>query len=289
MRRVSVRWFVGLLWILVLAGGRDARADPRINEFVARPQGGEGEWIELIHTGSHELDLAGWTLNDGTGRRRALPLGTRMAPGSYLILASRPDSLRIHFALADSVDVVRPDGWPVLNDRDAGAGMPADVMVLRDATGVRIDSVAYFEDWLPPQTGVSLERGSPSLPGTDPGTWGWSLDPTGGTPGRANSLATGSREQGVLHGPPVVEPSRTPARFGYRLPGPGTLAIWLLDREGCRVAVLREPTPAPASGRWIWGPQHPRPGRSGLYFLCLRWEAPPEIPVRACRSVWVSQ
>ena len=157
-----------------------------INEFVARPAGGEGEWIELHNTGDVPALLAGWGLRDATGTVRRIPDGTTVDPGGFLVLASRPDDLVVRYTIA--APVIRPDGWGVLNDRDAGSGLPADVIVIEDAAGVLVDSVAYFEAWLPPDAGRSLERGDPRLPGVDPGAWGWSVNPEGATPGGANSL-----------------------------------------------------------------------------------------------------
>ena len=267
-----------------------AAAGVVVNEFVARPGGGEGEWIELANPGPAAADLSGWTIADGTGRARRLPDGLRMKAGGYLVLAARPESLRAAFALPETVTVVRPAGWPILNDHDHAGGDPADEIVLADAAGTVVDSVAYFEAWLPPRVGQSLERASAVSPGTEAGNWGWSQDPDGATPGRANSVGAppAGSVRGALSGPDHAEPARRPAVFDYRLPGPGTMALWLVDLEGRRVAVLRAPAPAPAVGRWIWGSDAPRPPRGGVYFLCLRWRGETTRPVRACRTVWVT-
>jgi hypothetical protein len=272
---------------LVLATA--ASASPVINEFVARPGAEEGEWVELHNPEAAPLDLGGWTLEDGTGKRRVLAGPARVPPRGFLVLAARPESLRVHYALAGSVAVVRPGGWPVLNDRDGSGGAPADVLVLRDPAGVVVDSLAYFESWQAPEGGRSVERIAAELPTTDGGSWGWSVDPAGATPGRGNSLTRSPHppDRGAFVVPPVADPARGDAVLEYALPGPGTLAIWLLDREGAEVAVLRAPGPAPAAGRWSWGPESPRPVRPGFYFLCLRWQGADAAVLEQCRSVWV--
>jgi len=177
----------------------------------------------------------------------------------------------------------------VLNDHDAGPGAPADVIVLSDASGAVIDSVAYFEAWLPAEAGVSMERVDPRVAAPDAGSWGWSFDEAGATPGRRNSLAGSGAQRGAIDGPSRVSPGRSPAVFDFVVPAPGTMALRLLDVEGREVAVLREPSRTPAMGRWVWGNDAPLPPRSGRYFLCMQWRAEGEPPVRACRSVWVTR
>jgi hypothetical protein len=273
---------------LLVLGWPLTGAGPVVNEFSARPRAGEGEWVELLNPGPEPWTLDGWTLADGTGRARRIPGPIRIPPRGFLLLAARPESLRAAFVVPDSVPVVKPSSWPILNDRDAGAGEPADRIVLADRDGHAVDSVAYFESWLPPEDGRSLERADPVRPGIAPGAWGWSLDPAGGTPGRANSLSGSPRSgDGVWNGPDRVHPSRAPAVYQFRLPGPGTMAIWLLDREGREVARLASPRPVPARGRWVWGQAAPGPSHAGLYLLCLRWQAEGHPPLRRCRRVWV--
>jgi hypothetical protein len=271
--------------------GSAAFAAPVINEIVARPRGGEGEWIEIHNPGSAAVSIEGWTLADATNKPKKIPGPAVLAPGGFLVLAAKPDSVRVMFALADTIVALRPDGWPVLNDHDAAPGAPADVLVLADASGAVIDSVAYFEAWLPIEAGVSLERVDARGSALEAGAWGWSFDERGATPGRRNTL-TGSGDasrRGAIDGPTRVNPGRGPAVFDFELPAPGTMALRLLDVEGREVAVLREPAPAPAVGRWVWGSDAPLPPRSGRYFLCMQWRAEGEDPVRACRSVWVSR
>ncbi len=276
--------------VLVLASARLSAA-PVLNEIVVRPASGEGEWVEVWNPGPDPVDLAGWTLADGTGHRRTLE-PERLEPGGMLLLAARPESLRAAYALPGSVRVVRPSGWPVLNDHDGSGGAPADVVVLAAPGGAAVDSVAYHESWLPPEDGRSLERVAPDRPGTEAGSWGWSVDPAGATPGRTNSLAGPSPAPdagALLAGPAVVAPARRPALFGWRLPGPGTVTLGLVDGEGRRVALLRPAAPAPAAGRWVWGAEAPAAPRAGRYYLCLRFRGEDGRVRRSCLPVWVER
>ena len=280
-----------MLLVLLFPSIKTGWAAPVINEFVVRPEANEGEWVEVWNPDPDPVPLDGWAIRDATGTARPLAIEGGLGAGAFLVLAARPESLRTHYALPDSMAVLRPQGWPILNDRDASAGSPADLIVLVRADGAAADSVAYFEAWLPPESGRSLERGSVSLPGVEPGAWGWSVDPSGATPGSVNSLRleVDSSSTSDWEGPAAVAPSRAPAVFQYRLPGPGTIAIWLLDREGNEVATLQPPRPVSGVGRWIWSGSQNLPPRAGLYYLCLRWQSPIAAPIRRCRSVWVSR
>jgi len=274
----SVSWLVGLL--LLVPGTLI------INEFVTRPADEEGEWIELRNTGEVPVLLGGWGLRDATGTVRRVPDGAEIDAGGLLVLASRPDDLMVRYTIA--APVVRPDGWGILNDHDAGSGLPADVIVITDAAGTLVDSVAYFEAWLPLDAGRSLERGDPRLPGVDPGAWGWSVDPEGATPGRGNSLVTpGKPVADIWTGPDSVQPSRAPSVFRFRFEETGTLGISLVDEGGRKVAILQPPVAVSPVGQWIWGSGSPLPPRAGRYFLCLRWQGAEGTPVRRCRPVWV--
>jgi hypothetical protein len=275
---VLLSWLVGLLGLIP--------GSLVINEFVSRPAGEEGEWIELRNTGETPISVAGWGLRDATGTVRRLPEGVLVDPKGFLVLASRPEELLARFEI--TAPVIRPDGWGILNDRDAGSGLPADVIAIEDAAGDLVDSLAYFEAWLPPDAGRSLERGDPRLPGVDSGAWGWSVDPEGATPGRANSLVVGgSPGTGVWSGPHRVHPLRRPSVFRFRFREAGTMAVVLVDGVGREVVILQSPVSVSPVGRWIWGAGSPLPSRPGRYFLCLRWQGGDGSPVRRCRPVWV--
>ena len=272
--------FASVVWVGQAQGG------VVINEIVVRPAGGEGEWIELADPDSEAVSLDGWTIRDATGRARRIE-GVLPEQG-FLVLAARPDSLRERYRLPDGVTVIHPDGWPILNDHDAGPGLPADVIVLADPNGVIQDSVGYFEDWLPPEPGQSLERVDPRMPAVIPGAWGWSVDPDRATPGRANSLgALSGNAEDVLSGPTEAAPRAHPAVFTYRLPASGRVDIRLIDETGREVALLKEQGPSPPVGTWTWSGGSPLPEHPGLYFLCLRWQGGKER-IRRCRAVWVT-
>jgi competence ComEA-like helix-hairpin-helix protein len=101
------------------ARGEEGGARPGevvINEFVSDPADGEVEWIELYNKLSRDVDLAEWTIEEGSGAKTTLA-GVLAGSGAGKFLAFE-----------------KPKGS--LNN----AG---DIIILRDAGGELIDQVAY--------------------------------------------------------------------------------------------------------------------------------------------------
>jgi len=120
--------------------------DLLFNEFVSNPSEEGTEWVEIYHPGTEVIDLAGWTLEDATGKQTSLGEGT-LAPGSYLIVPS-------------------PKG--VLNN-------DGDTLILKDGQGNVIDTLVYGISEVPaPSKGFSLAR-------TTQGTWQETETTTPGT------------------------------------------------------------------------------------------------------------
>lgn len=167
----------------VMACG-SARAEVVISEVMADPTGSEfrNEFVELTNTGDSAVDLAGWSIGDGTSTDRLVFTGTSVVePGGYCLIVD-PDY--------DEGD--RPYGaWPdvptaTVEDRAIGSaglanGTPETVS-LRDPDGRVVSEVRYAVG----HEGFSYERvlGDPDESDTWlPSKW------QGGTPGRVNSVS----------------------------------------------------------------------------------------------------
>ncbi len=87
-----------------------------INEFVSDPADGEVEWIELYNTTEKEINLDGWTIEEGSGAKTNL---------TGIIAASGDGKFMV---------IEKPKGN--LNNN-------GDIIILRDASGKLIDQVAY--------------------------------------------------------------------------------------------------------------------------------------------------
>ena len=99
-----------------------------INEFVVDPLEGNAEWIEIFNRSSMNVSLAGWNVEDATGKATALE-PVDLAAGAFLVVKSPAGKLN--------------------ND--------ADTILLRDPTGAVIDEVNYGADGLKaPKDGNAL-------------------------------------------------------------------------------------------------------------------------------------
>jgi hypothetical protein len=146
-----------------------------INEFTYDPREGSSEYVELYNPSSKSFDLSGWTINDNTGNRRTITNGAFIfAPESYIVLA--PDNT-LKDSLPDIPLLTMSSNFPSLNNS-------GDNIVLRNASGQRLDSLQYRAAWGGDQ--VALERRTVQAV-TFQSNFGDA--PNGfGSPGRANEI-----------------------------------------------------------------------------------------------------
>ena len=95
-----------------------AEASPiRINE-IAQSNAVPGDWIEFTNTGTTAVDVSGWIVKDDKDERTdALPAGSIIAPGEYLVFGEpemtfglgRADTARLY--LADGTTLVDSYAW----------------------------------------------------------------------------------------------------------------------------------------------------------------------------------
>lgn len=88
--------------------------DVLINEFVSDPADGDVEWVELFDVSGKEIDLASWTIEDGTGAKT--------------VLKDKLGSLKLFSLIMNPKGNLNNDG---------------DVIILRDSYGSLIDKVVY--------------------------------------------------------------------------------------------------------------------------------------------------
>ena len=100
-----------------------------INEFLARiTSGSPGEFVELFNRGTTDVDISGYTIEDGSGAQNTVAAGTVLAPGEGFVFADAPTSnggctLQEVFGLS-------------LNDG-------GDVIILRTPEGAIIHQISY--------------------------------------------------------------------------------------------------------------------------------------------------
>ncbi|TVR19134.1 MAG: hypothetical protein EA391_01405 [Balneolaceae bacterium] len=145
-----------------------------INEILYRRlQAGSPEFVEIYNRTNNNFDLTGWRLHDATGSA-PLPAGTAIRENDYLVFTDTES-----FA-AQSDRIIYLPGFRSLNNT-------SDAVVIRNATGVAIDSLTYQASWYNNPAGVSLERRDPDALSIDPANWAPSSDDRGSTPAEENS------------------------------------------------------------------------------------------------------
>jgi len=153
------------------------------SEIMADPEPCVGlpevEYLELYNRTDQVVSLAGWVyLYDS--KSVAFPVSS-IQPGGYLVLCSKTNAASFEAGLP----VAAFAAFPAL----ANTGK---TICLISAEGTLVSCVAYEDDWYPDgfkrKGGWSLECiDTGNLSGTA-ANWTASVDPAGGTPGRANSV-----------------------------------------------------------------------------------------------------
>jgi hypothetical protein len=250
--------YLALRAVVVTVGGLEYAADDTasasldvpvpdgtlvLNELMAAPREGP-EWVEIMNTGNQPVSLSGWLLGDASGARsHAVPVQRFLPQGEYAILSGGEELS----TLPAGAFFIRLAGFPQLNN-------DGDTVLLIDRSGAVRDSVAYTD--APP--GISLELISPSLRG-GAHSWDQCVDPSGGTPGRRNSIWFSRVKDGAVSLNAGTELTVTPNPFAetvtisYDLPFPlSRVRLEVYDRRGRRVTVLRDVSESGSTWTTIW-------------------------------------
>lgn len=150
----------------------------------------EVEFFEIYNRTNKFFDLDKWTVNDNTSEAKFSPYILR--PDEYVVICGIGNGV-----LFGIDNVLELEGLPTLTNAQ-------DYLVLKSQSGEVIDSVHYFLSWYKDNVkkdgGWTLERKHVDTPCSDEHNWAASIDISGGTPGKKNSLWTDMDD--VI--PPVV-------------------------------------------------------------------------------------
>lgn len=264
--------------------------DPLSDDFDGLPN--QSEYLELFNPREHAISLEGLYIHerpDENGEAREMqPLSTHSkwipAKGHALLYPesggmtfgeSRTarffglgSSFAPHSLQFDRVTLSLPMGGREIH--------------LADSTGQLIDSVHYLPEWHNPNLidtkGISLERINPYTDTRDADNWGSSTLPTGGTPGRENSLFQSPAAQPSANSI-VLEPNPfSPDGDGmedrlfinYSFDDPDyMLRVRIYDRYGRLVRNLTHSHPSGLNGSLIWDGRSDTgvTGRIGIYII----------------------
>ncbi|HCN82310.1 MAG TPA: hypothetical protein DIT07_01635 [Sphingobacteriaceae bacterium] len=138
------------------------------------------EFVELYNSGKDSIDLDGWTLNDpGT---KAIIRKVKILPKEFLILCPVADTVQ-YKAFGKTIGI---SPWPSLNNA-------SDQIVLKSFKNRTVDSVSYSDSWYKDVAkktgGWTLEKIEPNLVNSFY-SWAASENPSGGSPGNINSIAS---------------------------------------------------------------------------------------------------
>ncbi len=234
-----------------------------VSEIAANPSTGEPEWIELADRSGIKTDLVGWTIDDGTIRRRLDSTAILPAKGR-LVVASDCDRLASWYGTS-SIPCAEASAWNAL-------AVGSDRVVLRDANGGDCDSVEWnessWEDW---PEGRSLERIDLARTGNDPANWIATSAPLGGTPGWEGvpvlePVGAGIRIEMVSR---KIVPGESRVLARVHAPWNLRLKAEVFDLSRRRAAIPHDGR-IPANGELVWNGTHGgRMVLPGVYMLLL--------------------
>ena len=148
-----------------------------INEIMYAPSSGEPEWIELFNKTSNVINLKNWKLSDASTTVTITTQDRFVDANSFLVI-SRDSSILNFYNVPSQIITAN---IPALNNT-------GDAVVIKDALGIKIDSVSYLPTWGGNISGKSLERISSDALSNDPVNWGSSTSIKKATPGIVNSI-----------------------------------------------------------------------------------------------------
>lgn len=164
--------------------------DVQITEVMYNPVSATtGEFVELFNNGFDDVDLVGFTFTDGdsTDSLQAFQAsGTVVTPGSYALILD-PDYAGGYTIPAGTVLVTTGDttlGNGLASDDPVTLFPPGESTAI-STYGTPLDDTDNVPVTTAP-TGFSVERRDVNAPDGD-GNWCISVDPSGSTPGAANS------------------------------------------------------------------------------------------------------
>lgn len=240
-----------------------------VNEIMSSPSGGMPEYIEFYNPGDSLIRLNYISVNS-----KRLTRGLELEPGGYFVAATDSSVFRHYSYLIWPLRASVIPSLSLSND--------TDTIIVSIMNGPILDSVVYTKDWHSKNfrntAGRSLERINPLLHSNTPASWSTSADPSGGTPGLANSIYTGltDRKNSITISPNPFSPDGDGFEdFGivsYSLPYESArFTVYIYDKNGRKVRTLKEHEPLGGTGEFVFDGRDDsgNPLRVGIYILYL--------------------
>jgi hypothetical protein len=240
-----------------------AIGDLIINELLFNPRTGDPKFVELKNASQKFLRLENWALS-AIGSSGSLDparvfgrAGLILGPGEYLAITTDSSALKLAYPRAIPGTFVQIPSLP-------SYPISGGTVVLISPDLQIVEKFTYNEDLHHPllrdSKGVSLERVSPLIAGSDPSNWQSASGNEGfATPGRRNSQAiSGDFESGPIRiDPEVFDPQgSTGASFttiSYQLDQPGWVGTFkLYSAAGQLIQTLAQNQVLGTKGLFTW-------------------------------------
>ncbi|MEL6821962.1 MAG: lamin tail domain-containing protein [Calditrichota bacterium] len=247
----------------------EPRASLVINEIMAAPRSGEGEWIELANAGTEVFDLSTILFTDGKDTCSVIE-NLMLLPGEFRILSNEVEVIAEYTIPEERFSLC--EGFPLINN-------DFDRLEIIGKGGWIYEAVPFDDSWYgrDVENGVSLEKYNPRFNGKMKESWNASIHPEGHSAGKPNSvfvdvLPEASRLT-VQPNPfsPDGDGREDFCLFRYQLPERvSNVALRLFDLRGRQIAVLAEGETSASEGEMLWNGKSDVTGKvpSGIY-ICL--------------------
>ncbi len=203
--------------------------DVVINEFMAKVTPNPSslppkEFVELFNNSSKVFDLAGWKYSVGS-TSKTLPTYI-LLPGSFLILCASSDT-SLFSPYGNAIGLT---SWPALVDGGTS-------LSLTDNNNSNVDGLIYTPSWPGFSGGKSMELVNPKNPCTNLNNWKASIDTSGGTPGKINSVhdTTPDTQSPSLNGVNIVSPTQVELTFSENMDSASIASGTYLTDNGLNV------------------------------------------------------
>jgi hypothetical protein len=261
---------------------RGIGADLAISEVHSHPASGAPEWVEIRCVADQTVRLDVFELRDAADGGGALNDVARS--GAFVILTEDSARFVAHWSVPSGVQVIEPSSWPALNHAGSADEIVETISIrIQDPAGGPPRAVVTARLAGGSEEAVSWERISLGLSGEDPSSWARSLDPSGGTPGRANSRPADA-DVAAFRGALVITPSPFRPALGasalvvLRTERPASACtITVHDSAGSLVAQLAPWLGPEGEHRAVWDGRgwDGGPAPLGLYVIHARADGSP--------------
>ncbi len=154
------------------------------------PKGGAPEWIELYNVSAESVNVKNWEIEDRNLRSYSLTATDYFVPADSYLVLTHSDTIFSFYSSIPSRVLICP-ALPASFMANSG-----DTISIHNSTGTLVDSVFYKPSW-GGSDGKSLERISPDASPFLQTSWASSIDSTGSTPGRRNSIFAEDYDLGI--------------------------------------------------------------------------------------------